>query len=298
MRNGIRTDAEEVMLAQYLREAAGSRPLSREREAQLAARIKDGDTLARNALAQANLRFVVSVARHYQHRGLSLAELIASGNMGLLKAADRFDGTRGTKFISCAVWWIKQAITKALADQARTVRLPVGQQRVLARLSRASRELGQAIDRKPELGEIADEIGISAEKAGDALQNGRSPIALEELLQETEGGRQSLGELVDNPTPLPDEGVSAGESRLQIDAILQHLNRREYLIIRRYYGTDGEKPQNLGTIGEELNLTRERVRQLKVEALTKLRSPEYRRGSRSGIAGRCSRGPQSCPPAR
>jgi len=265
------------MLARYLREAAGSEPLPRERETQLAARIGNGDTLARNELAQANLRFVVSVAKQHLHRGLSLAELIAAGNMGLLKAADRFDGTRGTKFISCAVWWIRQAIGRELADQARTVRLPIGQQRMLAKLSKASRKLGQVFDREPELEEIAEEVGLPSETVSDALEKGRPPILLEEPLQETDEERVCLDGLVENPPPNPDEGISTEEPRLQIDVMLHHLDRREYFIIRRYYGTDGEKPQTLETIGEELNLTRERVRQLKAQALTKLRSPEYRR---------------------
>ena len=264
-------DDGELMRA-YFDDISRSEPLTREREVELAARIHAGDLAAREELVQANLRFVVDVARRYRERGLSMAELVSAGNLGLMKAADRFDGGRGFKFISYAVWWIRQSIHQALAEQARTVRLPVSQLSLLKQIARVSRGIDQATGDTAQAADIADELGLPQEEVEAAAARAQTPLSLDQAVAE-EGNARPLDALVDPSQPAPDTVVARQELRDHLAELVGHLEGREGLIVRRYYGLDGEEPQTLDQIGHTLGVTRERVRQLKERALTELRDP-------------------------
>lgn len=268
---------------QYLADIANSRPLSREREIELAERIHQGDEEARNELVQANLRFVVDVAKSYQNRGLALSDLISAGNLGLLTAAERFDGTKGFKFISYAVWWIKQAILQAIAEQARIMRLPLNRLALLRDISQAARRLGQDQEVEPDAEEIAAELEVSVEEVEQTLLAARSVRSLDALFEE-EDKRSLLDILPDEGVPRPDGFADGDELKGRMDALLDRLDERERRIIIRYFGLDGEEPMTLDQIGVKLGITRERVRQLKVRALSKMRHPskldEYRAQAR------------------
>jgi len=269
-------DDDELMRA-YFDDISTSEPLTREREVELAARIGRGDQAAREELVQANLRFVVDVARRYRERGLSMSELVSAGNLGLMKAADRFDGTRGFKFISYAVWWIRQSIHQALAEQARTVRLPVSQLSLLKQISRATRGIGQATGDTAQIADIAAELGLPQDEVEAAASMAQTPLSLDQAAAE-DGEARPLDALIDTASPAPDEVVSAGEMRDRLAGLVDRLEGRESLIVRRYYGLDGEQPQTLDQIGRTLGVTRERVRQLKERALAELRDPRHSRG--------------------
>ena len=273
MAKGRTQDAEAVQL--YFAQICDSRPLSREREAELAARIQEGDIEARDELVCANLRFVIDVAKRYQHRGLSLGELVCAGNVGLITAAERFDGTRGLKFISYAVWWIRQAITEALVDETRTVRLPVNQLTFLARIASTHQDLEENRDRQPDAERIAAELGVSRLEVWDTILKGRPAFSLEDAARE-DGAGSLLNVLADERLAAPDAAVITDELRRHVDALLANLDERELFIVRRYYGLDGEQALSLAQIGEKMQLTRERVRQLKERGLGKLRSARLR----------------------
>ena len=264
---------EESTLRLYFDDIAESKPLSREREVELAAQIQDGDMAARDELVQANLRFVIDVAKNYQNRGLSLSDLISAGNVGLLTAAERFDGTKGYKFISYAVWWIKQSILQTIAEHARTVRLPLNKLSLLKDISKASRKLGQGRETEPEIEEIARELDVSPQEVQDTILSARTVRSLDESFEDDDD-RNLMNVLQDENQITPDGDVMEQASRTQLESVLESLDVREMKIIRLYFGLDGAESMTLEQIGGLMSLTRERVRQLKERALGKLRHPQ------------------------
>ena len=264
---------EESTLRLYFDDIADSTPLSREKEVELSARIHSGDQDARDELVQANLRFVIDVAKNYQNRGLSLADLISAGNVGLMTAAERFDGTKGFKFISYAVWWIKQSILQTIADHARTVRLPLNKLSLLKNISKASRKLGQGRETEPEIEEIARELDVSPQEVRDTILSARTVRSLDESFEEDDD-RNLMNVLRDEHGVTPDGNVMEQASRTQLESVLESLDVREMKIIRLYFGLDGAESMTLEQIGGLMSLTRERVRQLKERALGKLRHPQ------------------------
>jgi RNA polymerase primary sigma factor len=262
----------EDSLGSYLGEIASSHPLSGSEEVALARRIKVGDEAARNQLVEANLRFVVSVAKDYQNRGVPLSDLISSGNMGLITAAERFDEEKGFKFISYAVWWIRQAILQTLAEQSRTVRLPLNKIGLLYRISRASRQLMQERVDAPDPEDIAMQLDVTVEEVKETILHGRSVRSLDATFREEED--QSLLDILpDDRQESPEIEVMKGCLRHQIESALDSLVGREAKIVSLYFGLDGEEPMTLDQIGMRFGLTRERVRQIKEKALHRLRHP-------------------------
>jgi RNA polymerase primary sigma factor len=262
----------EDSLGSYLGEIASSHPLSGSEEVALARRIKVGDEAARNQLVEANLRFVVRVAKEYQNRGVPLSDLISSGNMGLITAAERFDEEKGFKFISYAVWWIRQAILQTLAEQSRTVRLPLNKIGLLYKISRASRQLMQERVDAPDPEDIAAQLDVTVEEVKETILHGRSVRSLDATFREEEN--QSLLDILpDDRQESPEIGVMKGCLRHQIESALDSLVGREAKIVSLYFGLDGEEPMTLDQIGMRFGLTRERVRQIKEKALHRLRHP-------------------------
>ncbi len=262
----------EDCLGSYLAEIAHSKPLSPADEANLARKIKQGDEHARNRLVEANLRFVVSVAKEYQNRGVPLADLVSAGNMGLITAAERFDEDKGFKFISYAVWWIRQAILQTLAEQSRTVRLPLNKIGLLYKISKASRILQQERTDDPHPEAIAEQLDIPVEEVKETLMCGRSTRSLDAAFLGEED-HSLLDVLPDERQESPENQVMRGCLRRQIDSVLSRLIGREAEILRLYFGLNGEEPMTLDQIGMRFGLTRERVRQLKEKALHRLRHP-------------------------
>ena len=264
---------EESALRLYFDDIADSTPLSREKEVELSAKIHAGDQEARDELVQANLRFVIDVAKKYQNRGLSLSDLISAGNVGLMTAATRFDGEKGFKFISYAVWWIKQSILQTIAEHARTVRLPLNKLSLLKDISKASRKLGQGRETDPHVDEIAKELDMAPEDVLDTMMHARTVRSLDESFEEDDE-RSLMNILRDDNHATPDLHMMESAARNQLDEVLESLDEREFRIIRLYFGLDGNESMTLEEIGGTMNLTRERVRQLKERALGKLRHPQ------------------------
>ncbi len=262
----------EDSLGSYLGEIASSVPLSSAEEVDLARKIKSGDEHARNRLVEANLRFVVSVAKEYQNRGVPLSDLVSAGNVGLITAAERFDENKGFKFISYAVWWIRQAILQTLAEQSRTVRLPLNKIGLLYKISKASRLLQQERADDPNAEDIAHELEVSVEEVRETLMCGRSVRSLDAAFKEEED-HSLLDVLADDRQESPESLVMRGCLRGQIDSALGSLVGREAKILKLYFGLDGEEPMTLDQIGARFGLTRERVRQIKEKALHRLRHP-------------------------
>ena len=260
----------ENTVSLYFNDIASSTPLSREREVELAELIKDGDMLARNELVQANLRFVVDVAKNYQNRGLSLSDLISAGNVGLMTAAERFDGEKGYKFISYAVWWIRQSILQTLAEHVRTVRLPLNKLSLLKEIADVSRRLGQGRESDPDVDEIAAELDVPTEEVLDTMLSARSVRSLDETFEEDDR-RNLFNILIDESEESPDADLLRQSAKNQVDGVLTSLSDREQHVIRRYFGLDGNEALTLDRIGHQIGVTRERVRQIKESALTKLR---------------------------
>ncbi len=268
----IHVDDDAEVLRRYFHDIEDSQPLSREREVELAERITRGDMEARDELVRANLRFVVDVARQYQNRGLTMAELVSAGNMGLMKAADRFDGERGFKFISYAVWWIRQSIMQTLTDQTRTVRVPVTRQNMMRDINRATHHLG-GDQRDVTVAEIAENLGLAEAEVLETMLKGRPETSLDRTFEEGDD-RNLLSTIPDESVDLADDAVSERDCRARIEGVLATLEDRERYIVRCYYGLDGEEPLTLEQIGGSMGLTRERVRQLKERALGRMRGPE------------------------
>ena len=262
----------DPLLASYLSDIADSTPLSALQEAELARRIRIGDEEARNELVEANLRFVVSVSKEYQNRGLSLAELISAGNMGLITAAERFDETKGYKFISYAVWWIRQAILQTLMEQS-TVRLPVNRIDMQTKVTRTYEAL-QRDGSTPSLKKVADTLGFSEEKVEQTLIDGQPIRSLDAPFEE--GEERSLLDYLSNENDLsPEEEALRFTLKEDIETALDRLNQREGDVLRLYFGLNQEPSLTLDQIGVRFKLTRERVRQIKEIALSKLRHPRF-----------------------
>jgi RNA polymerase primary sigma factor len=254
----------------YLREIGETPLLTADEEVALAKRIRAGDHDALERLTKANLRFVVSVAKQYQNQGLSLADLINEGNIGLIKAAKRFDETRGFKFISYAVWWIRQAILQALAEQSRIVRLPLNRVGTLHKIGKVSSSLEQEFGREPSPEEIAEHLDLSEIEVSDTLKISNSHLSLDAPFSTSEDN-SLIDVLEDEYQPSPDEELLGDSLRVEIEKALETLTAREAEVINLYFGLNQEKALTLEEIGARFNLTRERVRQIKEKAIRRLR---------------------------
>ncbi len=257
-------------LDQYLQEIGDENLLSSEEEVELAKRIKQGDHRALERLTKANLRFVVSVAKQYQNRGLSLGDLINEGNLGLIKAARRFDERKGFKFISYAVWWIRQAILQALAEQSRIVRLPLNRVGTLHKIGKAFNGLEQEYGRQPSAMEIADELDMTPNEVMDTLQISSRHLSLDAPFNDQNENRL-LDILEDEMQPSPDEEAMTDSLRQEVKKVLNTLTPREAEVISLYFGIAHDNPLTLEEIGDRFGLTRERVRQIKEKAIGRLR---------------------------
>lgn len=266
------TNRESQSLEKYLQEIGKVDLLTPEEEVELAKRIKQGDQAALEKLTKANLRFVVSVAKQYQNQGLSLSDLINEGNLGLIKAAQRFDETRGFKFISYAVWWIRQSILQALAEQSRIVRLPLNKVGSLNKINKAFSELEQEFEREPSPEELAEQLEIPTEEVETTLGVAARHVSMDAPF--VEGEDNSLLDVLENTaTPETDAALEYRESlRREIERSLSTLTERQCDVIKLYFGIGVEHPMSLEDIGEKFGLTRERVRQIKDKAINKLRS--------------------------
>lgn len=271
---------EESSLDQYLKEISRYPLLSREEEVELAKRIRRGEEEALDKLTRSNLRFVVSVAKKYQNQGVSLADLINEGNIGLMRAARKFDETKGIKFISYAVWWIRQAILQALAEQSRIVRVPLNRAGTLHRIGKRSNTLLQELGREPTVEEIAGEMDISLEEVRKTLSISQSHLSLDAPLTPGEDNKL-LDYLADDYHPDPSETADEIALRQTIVESLETLKPREAKILRMYYGLENHEPMTLEEIGLHLGITRERVRQIKEKALHRLRHVSRARALRS-----------------
>ncbi len=271
---------EEQSLDLYLREIGETPLITADEEVELAKRIRTGDQLSLEKLTKANLRFVVSVAKQYQNQGLSLADLINEGNIGLIKAAKRFDETRGFKFISYAVWWIRQAILQALAEQSRIVRLPLNRVGTLHKIGKISSNLEQEYGREPSANEIACELELTEKEVADTLKISNSHLSLDAPFSASEDN-SLIDILEDELQPSPDESLLDESLRVEIEKALDTLTPREAEVINLYFGLTHEKPLTLEEIGARFSLTRERVRQIKEKAIKRLRHASRSRALRA-----------------
>src|SRR5687767_13340270 len=265
-----RASFDEGSLDQYLREISQYPLITREEEVTLAQRIKQQDPEALDKLVRSNLRFVVSVAKKYQNQGVALSDLINEGNLGLIRAAHKFDETKGIKFISYAVWWIRQAILQALAEQSRIVRVPLNRAGTLHRIGRRSNALLQELGREPSAEEIANGMDISLEEVRKTLSISQAHLSLDAPLTPGEDNKL-LDYLPDEFNPSPDENAFETALKEAIQDSLDSLKPREAKILRLYYGLDSHEAMTLEEIGSVLGITRERVRQIKEKALNRLR---------------------------
>jgi RNA polymerase primary sigma factor len=256
----------------YLREIGKVPLLSNEEELELAKRIQKGDQEAAQKMTEANLRLVVSIAKRYVGRGMQLLDLVQEGNLGLLKAVEKYDYTKGFKFSTYATWWVRQAITRALADQARTIRIPVHMVETMNKLTQHSRKLQQELGREPSLEELAEVMHMSPERINEIRQMCMEPVSLESPVGEEDDSH--LGDFIeDDSGSQPAEAVSQAMLRQQLMEILDTLSEREAKVLRLRYGLDDGRPRTLEEVGREFNVTRERVRQIEAKALRKIRNP-------------------------
>ena len=261
----------ERSLDLYLKEINNTPLLTREQERDLAKRIRKGDEKALHALVKANLRFVVSIAKQYVNQGLSLADLVNEGNLGLIKAAYRFDEKRGYKFISYAVWWIRQAMLQALAEQSRIVRLPLNRAGTLYRIGKAARQLDQELGRNPEVSEIAEKLKLPHDEVRDTMQIANSHLSLDASFSNDQEENSLVDYLADDNLEAPDEQTYVNALSDDMQKALDTLTDRERQILSLYFGIVGEEPLTLEEIGKRMNLTRERIRQIKEKAILRLR---------------------------
>jgi RNA polymerase primary sigma factor len=266
------TNRESQSLEKYLQEIGKVELITPEEEVQLAIRIKQGDLKALDRLTKANLRVVVSVAKQYQNQGLSLPDLINEGNLGLIKAAQRFDETRGFKFISYAVWWIRQSILQALAEQSRIVRLPLNKVGLTNRINKAFQQLEQEYEREPSAEELAEVLELDTEEVAATLSMSSRHVSMDSPI--ADGEDSTLIDIMFNPNAeLADENIINKESlKKEIERSLNTLTERQQEVIRYFFGIGIDHPMSLEDIGERFCLTRERVRQIKDKAITKLRN--------------------------
>ncbi|MBD1209382.1 MAG: sigma-70 family RNA polymerase sigma factor [Ignavibacteria bacterium] len=267
------TNRESQSLDKYLQEIGRVELLTGDEEIEIAKQIKKGGDegqYAMERLTKANLRFVVSVAKQYQNQGLSLGDLINEGNLGLIKAAKRFDETRGFKFISYAVWWIRQSILQALAEQSRIVRLPLNRVGALNKIGKKYSELEQAYEREPTSAELAEQLDMSMSEVTDTIKISGRHLSVDAPFNDGEDNRL-LDVLPNEQQPPPDHGLMAESLRVEVRRALSTLSEREAEVVRLYFGLDNEHSLTLEEIGERFNLTRERVRQIKEKAIRRLR---------------------------
>lgn len=270
------TNRESASLDKYLQEIGREELISVEEEVELAGKIRQGDRAALEKLTRSNLRFVVSVAKQYQNQGLSLPDLINEGNLGLIKAAEKFDETRGFKFISYAVWWIRQSILQALAEQSRIVRLPLNQVGSLNKINKAYQRFEQEHERKPSAEELAEELDMPIDKIADTLKMAGRHVSVDAPFVEGEDNCL-IDVMVNEDSPNADRGLIHESLASEIDRALATLAPREAEIIRQFFGI-GTQEKTLEEIGSDMHLTRERVRQIKEKAIRKLKI-----GNRSGV---------------
>lgn len=265
------TNRDSQSLDKYFHDIGKVTLLTPDQEIELARKIKEGDAEALEKLTKANLRFVVSVAKQYQNQGLSLGDLINEGNLGLIKAARRFDETRGFKFISYAVWWIRQSIMQALAEQSRIVRLPLNRVGALNKIGRAYSNLEQEFEREPSSEELAEELQMDVEDISEAMSFTARHLSMDAPLSNSEENR--LLDVLENPDePSPDTILMDESLKEEVDRALSKLSAREAEIIKLYFGLNVDEPLTLEEIGDKFNLTRERVRQIKEKAIRRLRN--------------------------
>ena len=264
------TNRESASLEKYLQEIGKEELLTVEEEVELAQQIRKGDRKALERLTKANLRFVVSVAKQYQNQGLTLPDLINEGNVGLIKAAEKFDETRGFKFISYAVWWIRQSILQAIAEQSRIVRLPLNQVGSVNKINKALNKFEQENERRPSVEEIAASTDIPEDKADDALKANSRHVSVDAPFSDDDGGSM-LDIMTDTNAPSVDKELLMESLREELRKVLGTLKERERLVIKDYYGIDTEE-KTLEEIGSRYGLTRERVRQIREKAIRKLRN--------------------------
>jgi len=265
------TQRESQSLDKYFHDIGKVTLLTPEQEIELAIKIRQGDADALDKLTRANLRFVVSVAKQYQNQGLSLGDLINEGNLGLIKAARRFDETRGFKFISYAVWWIRQSIMQALAEQSRIVRLPLNRVGALNRIGKAYRNLEQEYEREPSSEELAEELEMNVEDVSEAMTLSGKHVSMDAPFNQSE--ENSLLDVLENEElQAPDTILMSESLKEEVKRALAKLSAREAEVIKLYFGFDVDEPLTLEEIGEKFNLTRERVRQIKEKAIRRLRN--------------------------
>jgi RNA polymerase primary sigma factor len=264
------TNRETASLDKYLQEIGKVDLITADEEVELAQRIKAGDQIALEKLTKANLRFVVSVAKQYQNQGLTLPDLINEGNLGLIKAAQRFDETRGFKFISCAVWWIRQSILQALAEQSRIVRLPLNKIGSINKINKMFAYLEQAHERPPSAEEIAKELDMTITDVKESMKNSGRHVSMDAPL--VEGEDSNLYDVLrSGESPNPDRSLLHESLRTEIERALETLTPREADVVRLYFGLGDQHPMTLEEIGETFDLTRERVRQIKEKAIRRLK---------------------------
>ena len=260
----------------YLKEIGKVPLLTAEEEIELAKRMEAGDEEAKKKLAEANLRLVVSIAKRYVGRGMLFLDLIQEGNLGLLKAVEKFDYRKGYKFSTYATWWIRQAITRAIADQARTIRIPVHMVETINKLIRVSRQLLQELGREPTSEEIAEEMNMPVERVREILKISQEPVSLETPIGEEEDSH--LGDFIqDENVPVPADAAASALLREQLQEVLGTLTEREQKVLRLRFGLDDGRTRTLEEVGKEFNVTRERIRQIEAKALRKLRHPSRSR---------------------
>jgi len=256
----------------YLKEIGQIPLISQETETELARRMLEGDEEAKSRLVEANLRLVVSIAKRYVGKGMFFLDLIQEGNLGLMKAVDKFDYTKGYKFSTYATWWIRQAISRAIADQARTIRIPVHMVETMHKVARSQRQLTQTLGREPTFEEIARDIGVSAAKVSEILKIAQDPVSLETPVGEAD--ESHLGDFIpDEDTLSPSDAAAYQMLREQLSEVLQTLTPREEMVIRLRYGLDDGRPRTLEEVGQQFQITRERIRQIEAKALRKIRHP-------------------------
>ncbi|HZX74569.1 MAG TPA: sigma-70 family RNA polymerase sigma factor [Cyclobacteriaceae bacterium] len=264
------TNRESQSLDKYLQEIGKVDLITSDEEVKLAVRIREGDQMALEKLTKANLRFVVSVAKQYQNNGLTLGDLINEGNVGLIKAAKRFDETRGFKFISYAVWWIRQSIMQALAEQSRIVRLPLNRVGTLNKITKTFSDLEQKFQREPSTDELAEVLEVTTEEVADTLKIGSRHVSMNAPF--VQGEENGLLDVLENDSEeTPDSGLMVDSLRKEVQRSLSTLTSRESDVITLYFGLNGEHAMTLEEIGEKFNLTRERVRQIKEKATRRLK---------------------------
>ena len=263
------TNRESASLDKYLQEIGHEELLSTDEEVELAQRIRKGDKRALERLTKANLRFVVSVAKQYQNQGLSLPDLINEGNVGLIKAAEKFDETRGFKFISYAVWWIRQSILQAIAEQSRLVRLPLNQVGSVNKITRELNKFEQEHERKPSVNEIAERVDLPEDKIADAMKANSRHVSMDAPI--ADGEDSSMIDFLSGDSSNTDRELAIESLKAEVSRILKLLTDKEQKVLRAFFGIDGSPEMTLDEIGEKYNLTRERVRQIKEKALRRLR---------------------------